>query len=81
MKIIVSIVGVIIFTAGLYCPAFPHAVHYRVENKGISIRVFYAEDDPASYSYHGITLQIKETAAWLNTILLLDRDLTDLIIF
>jgi nickel transport protein len=31
-----------------------HTVHYRVENKGISIRVFYAEDDPASYSQYEI---------------------------
>ncbi len=47
----------------IYSGAEAHSVHYQVENKGISIRVFYAEDDPASYSYHGITLQIKETAA------------------
>jgi nickel transport protein len=31
-----------------------HTVHYRVENKGISVRVFYAEDDPASYSSYEI---------------------------
>ncbi|MDI6775723.1 MAG: hypothetical protein QMD03_00535 [Syntrophales bacterium] len=31
-----------------------HSVHYRVENKGVSVRVFYAEDDPASYSSYEI---------------------------
>jgi nickel transport protein len=31
-----------------------HTVHYQVENKGISVRVFYAEDDPASYSSYEI---------------------------
>ncbi|MDQ7786962.1 MAG: hypothetical protein RDU01_05090 [Thermodesulfovibrionales bacterium] len=54
MKIIVIILGVIIFTAGLNCPAFSHSVHYQVANKGISVRVFYAEDDPASYSSYEI---------------------------
>jgi nickel transport protein len=38
----------------MYSVAFAHAVHYRVENKGISVRVFYAEDDPASYSSYEI---------------------------
>lgn len=38
----------------MYSAAFAHAVHYRVENKGISVRVFYAEDDPASYSAYEI---------------------------
>ncbi|MEW6001171.1 MAG: hypothetical protein AB1638_00750 [Nitrospirota bacterium] len=31
-----------------------HSVHYQVENKGISVRVFYAEDDSASYSKYEI---------------------------
>lgn len=38
----------------MYSEALAHAVHYRVENKGISVRVFYAEDDPASYSSYEI---------------------------
>lgn len=54
MKIIVILLGIIIFTAGLNCPAFSHSVHYQVENKGVSVRVFYAEDDPASYSSYEI---------------------------
>lgn len=54
VKIIVAIVGVIIFTAGFNCPAFSHSVHYQVENRGISVRVFYAADDPASYSSYEI---------------------------
>jgi len=31
-----------------------HTVHYYIENKGISVRLFYAEDDPASYSSYEI---------------------------
>ena len=38
----------------IYSVAEAHSVHYQVENKGISVRVFYAEDDPASYSSYEI---------------------------
>lgn len=38
----------------MYSGAKAHSVHYQVENKGISVRVFYAEDDPASYSSYEI---------------------------
>lgn len=38
----------------IYSGAEAHSVHYQVENKGISARVFYAEDDPASYSSYEI---------------------------
>lgn len=38
----------------MYSGAEAHNVHYHVENKGISVRVFYAEDDPASYSAYEI---------------------------
>jgi len=31
-----------------------HTIHHQVENRGISARVFYAEDDPASYSQYEI---------------------------
>jgi nickel transport protein len=34
----------------MYSGAEAHSVHYQVENRGISARIFYAEDDPASYS-------------------------------
>lgn len=27
-----------------------HSINYHVENKGVSVRVFYSENDPASYS-------------------------------
>ena len=37
-----------------YSGAEAHSIHYRVENKGISVRVFYAADDPASYSSYEI---------------------------
>jgi nickel transport protein len=50
MKHAVIIIMVIGAIAGLCSPAMAHSVHYQVENKGISVRVFYAEDDPASYS-------------------------------
>jgi len=38
----------------IYSGAEAHSVHYQVENKGISVRVFYSEDDPASYSSYEI---------------------------
>jgi len=38
----------------MYSGAEAHTVNYHVENKGISVRVFYAEDDPASYSSYEI---------------------------
>ena len=38
----------------MYSGAEAHAVHYQVENKGISARIFYAEDDPVSYSSYEI---------------------------
>ncbi|HEC99752.1 MAG TPA: hypothetical protein ENN18_05160 [Proteobacteria bacterium] len=38
----------------MYSGAEAHSVHYQVENKGISVRVFYAADDPASYSSYEI---------------------------
>ncbi|MEW6571763.1 MAG: hypothetical protein AB1390_11440 [Nitrospirota bacterium] len=47
----IVIIGVI---AGGRSPAIPHTVHYQVENKGISARVFYTDNDPASYSAYEI---------------------------
>jgi nickel transport protein len=38
----------------IYSGAEAHSVHYQVENRGISARIFYAEDDPASYSSYEI---------------------------
>lgn len=38
----------------MYSGAEAHSVHYQVENKGISARIFYAEDDPVSYSSYEI---------------------------
>lgn len=54
MKIFVNVLLTVVFVAGLNCPAKAHSVHYKVENKGISVRVFYAEDDPVSYSAYEI---------------------------
>jgi nickel transport protein len=34
----------------IYSGAEAHSVHYQVENKGISARIFYSADAPASYS-------------------------------
>lgn len=31
-----------------------HSIHYQVENKGISVRIFYSPDEPASYSEYEI---------------------------
>ncbi|MEW6500911.1 MAG: hypothetical protein AB1456_05450 [Thermodesulfobacteriota bacterium] len=31
-----------------------HAIHYRVENRGVSARVFYGPDEPANYAAYEI---------------------------
>ena len=41
----------------LFCrvPALPaHTVNYEVQQKGVALRIFYAADDPASYSEYEI---------------------------
>ncbi len=38
----------------MYSGVEAHSVHYQVENKGISVRVFYAENDPVNYSSYEI---------------------------
>lgn len=38
----------------IHSGAEAHVVHYHVENKGISARIFYTADDPASYSQYEI---------------------------
>jgi nickel transport protein len=50
IKILYAIIILLLISSG----AEAHTVHYQVENKGISVRVFYAEDDPASYSSYEI---------------------------
>jgi len=32
--------------------AHPHAIHYDVQPKGISVKIFYSKTDPASYSQY-----------------------------
>ncbi|MFA4911268.1 MAG: hypothetical protein WC649_09545 [Desulfobacteria bacterium] len=49
----IVIVGAIA-VAGLSRPAIAHSVHYQVENRGISVRVFYTQDNLASYSQYEI---------------------------
>lgn len=38
----------------IYSGAEAHSIHYQVENKGISVRVFYSPEEPASYSQYEI---------------------------
>jgi nickel transport protein len=47
---IIIIVLLLLISSG----AEAHSVHYQVENRGISARVFYSEDEPASYSQYEI---------------------------
>ena len=56
MKHLLSIIVVVsaIVVAGLSNMAIAHSVHYQVENRGVSVRVFYAQDDLASYSQYEI---------------------------
>ena len=56
MKHLLSIIVIVsaITVAGLSSMAIAHSVHYQVVNRGISVRVFYSADDPASYSQYEI---------------------------
>ena len=54
MKTVITFMVIGCIIAGLHSPAIAHSVHYQVENRGISARIFYAEDDPASYSSYEI---------------------------
>jgi nickel transport protein len=54
MRQLIKLMLVIGIIAGLYSPAMAHSIHYHVENKGISARIFYSPDDPASYSEYEI---------------------------
>ncbi len=50
LKILYTIMLLLLFYSG----AEAHSIHYQVENKGISARIFYSADDPASYSGYKI---------------------------
>jgi nickel transport protein len=54
MKHLLSVIVIVGIIAGLYSPAIAHSIQYQVENKGISVRVFYSADDPASYSQYEV---------------------------
>jgi nickel transport protein len=49
-----KIVKELLFALFCFClltsSAYAHSIHYEVQQKGISVRVFYSEKDPASYS-------------------------------
>ena len=50
LKMFSVIIALLLMTLG----AEAHSIQYQVENKGISVRVFYSADDPASYSQYEI---------------------------
>jgi nickel transport protein len=50
LLLVIVIVGII---AG-HSPAMAHSIHYQVENKGISARIFYSPEEPAGYSAYEI---------------------------
>jgi nickel transport protein len=54
MKHLLSVIVIVGIIAGLYSPAIAHSIQYQVENRGISVRVFYSADDPASYSQYEV---------------------------
>lgn len=43
-----SLIGLYIFITA--SPIHSHSIHYDVQQKGISVKIFYAKDNPASYS-------------------------------
>ena len=50
MRFLFAILFLLLMISG----AEAHSVHYKIENKGISARIFYSQDDPASYSQYEI---------------------------
>lgn len=54
MWVIVLASGVCMALLGLSLPCLAHTIHYAIEPKGITIRIFYASDDPASYSEYEV---------------------------
>ncbi len=49
-KITRYILGWIVSLTFFMSLAWSHSIHYDAQQKGISVRIFYAKDDPASYS-------------------------------
>lgn len=45
-KVFLTVMLILLIGSG----AKAHTVHYQVENKGISLRIFYGADDPAGYA-------------------------------
>lgn len=55
VKAWVLCLGVVnLLAAGLDQRALAHTIHYTVEPKGITIRVFYAAEDPANYAEYEV---------------------------
>jgi len=52
MKIVAKLLFVICCFFLFTSSAYPHSINYEVQQKGISVRVFYTEKDPASYSQY-----------------------------
>ena len=52
MKKQIFFVCLVFLVLPLFC--YAHTVNYAVENKGVTVRVFYSENDPASYSKYEV---------------------------
>lgn len=53
-RIFICSIFYVVFLTGVCSPAAAHTINYHVENRGISMRVFYDPEDPASYSAYEI---------------------------
>lgn len=54
MKCVIMAILLSTATVWMCTPVIAHSVHYQVENRGVSVRVFFGENDPASYSAYDI---------------------------
>jgi nickel transport protein len=50
MKIVTRVLFAIFSFLLATTAVYPHSINYEVQQKGVSVRIFYAEKDPASYS-------------------------------
>jgi len=54
MKSLFFFLALLAFAGVTPLASYAHTVNYQVENKGVTVRVFYGENDPASYSEYEV---------------------------
>jgi len=53
-KLISCLAGILVFPLWIGSLGLAHSIHYDVQPKGMSVKIFYAVNDPASYSEYEV---------------------------